>query len=259
MLRRLFDMGAAVIKTDFGEKIAMDADYLGLSAARLRNLYALLYQRAAFEETDSSTGEALVWARAGWAGCQRYPTHWGGDAAATWDGLASSIRGGLQLGMSGFGFWASDVGGFHGIPEFMNDGPSDTLYLRWTQAMTFASHFRYHGTSEREPYAYPAVAEETHAWLRFRYALIPYLIQCAEACRTTGYPVLRSLALDYPEDPMAWAADTQFKCRQRFPGRADSLTTRERRRCIFPPEHGWISGPAKTLLGPACSVASIYP
>jgi alpha-D-xyloside xylohydrolase len=212
LLRRLFDLGASVIKTDFGEKIAMDADYLGMDAARLRNLYALLYQKAAFEETKAATGNGLIWARAGWAGCQRYPLHWGGDAASTWDGLAASIRGGLQLGMSGFGYWASDVGGFHGLPEFMNDGPSDALYLRWTQAMVFASHFRYHGTSDREPYAYPAVAEEVRAWLRLRYALIPYLRAAAAECSVSGHPVLRSLALGWPEDPACWSADTQFLC-----------------------------------------------
>jgi alpha-D-xyloside xylohydrolase len=212
MLRNLFQMGAAVIKTDFGEKIAMNADYAGLPARKLRNLYGLLYQKAAFEETAAATGAGIVWARSGWAGCQRYPLHWGGDAAATWDGLAASIRGGLQLGMSGFGYWASDVGGFHGLPEFMNDGPTPDLYLRWTQAMVFASHFRYHGTSDREPYAFPEVAAEVRAWLRLRYALIPYLRSAGAECARTGYPVLRSLALDWSDDPAAWAADTQYLC-----------------------------------------------
>ena len=212
MLRRLFDLGAAAIKTDFGEKIVMDADYLGLPASRLRNLYALLYQRAAFQETKDAKGTGLIWARAAWAGCQRYPLHWGGDAAATWDGLAASIRGGLQFGMSGFGYWASDVGGFHGLPEFMNDGPSDALYLRWTQAMVFASHFRYHGTSDREPYAFPAVATEVRAWLRLRYALIPYLLKAGEECERSGYPLMRALALDWPDEAEAWTAEGQFLC-----------------------------------------------
>ncbi|GAB1484650.1 alpha-xylosidase [Treponema sp.] len=212
MIRKLLDTGAAAIKTDFGEKIAPNADYLGMDASHLRNLYALLYQRAAFEETRDATGEGIVWARAGWAGCQRYPLHWGGDAAATWDGLAASIKGGLQLGMSGYGYWASDVGGFHGLPEFMNDGPSDELYLRWTQAMIFSSHFRYHGTSDREPYAYPGVAEEVRAWLKLRYALIPYLLKSAEACTNSGYPLMRSLALQYPEESEAWTAEAEFLC-----------------------------------------------
>lgn len=212
LLRRLFDLGASAIKTDFGEKIDMGAAYHGMDARKLRNLYALLYQRAAFQETRDALGQGLIWARAAWAGCQRYPLHWGGDAAATWDGLAASVRGGLQFGMSGFAYWASDVGGFHGLPEFMNDGPDDELYLRWTQAMVFASHFRYHGTSDREPYAFPAVAKEVRAWLKFRYALIPYLRWTGEECARSGFPVMRALALAYPEDPEAWAADTQFLC-----------------------------------------------
>lgn len=173
---------------------------------------ALFYQKAAFEETAAATGEGIVWARAGWAGCQRYPLHWGGDAAATWDGLAASLHGGLQLGMSSFAYWATDVGGFHGLPEFMNDGPSDTLYLRWTQAMVFASHFRYHGTSDREPYAYPAITSELRSWLRLRYALIPYLMKTAETCSRGGLPVLRPLAASYPEDHDAWSIDDQYLC-----------------------------------------------
>jgi alpha-D-xyloside xylohydrolase len=212
LLHALFDLGATVIKTDFGEKIAMNAEYHGMDAEHLRNLYALLYQKAAYEETVATTGEGIIWARAAWAGCQRYPLHWGGDAAATWDGLAASIRGGLQLGMSGFAYWASDVGGFHGVPEFMNDGPSDELYLRWTQAMVFASHFRYHGTSDREPYAYPAIAAELRSWLCLRYALIPYLMKTAGECSQSGYPVLRALAVMYPDDVEAWTIDNQYLC-----------------------------------------------
>ena len=71
-------MGVVCIKTDFGEEIHMEADYHGMSPEKLNNLYALLYQKAAYEVTKEVTGDGIVWARAGWAGCQRYPLHWGG-------------------------------------------------------------------------------------------------------------------------------------------------------------------------------------
>ncbi len=151
LLRNLLEMGVACIKTDFGEDIHMDADYHGMKPELLNNLYALLYQKAAFEVTKEVTGDGIIWARAGWAGCQRFPLHWGGDAAASWDGLAGSLKGGLHLGLSGFAFWSHDVPGFHGVPDFMNAVIPDDLYIRWTQFGVFSSHIRYHGTSKREP------------------------------------------------------------------------------------------------------------
>jgi alpha-D-xyloside xylohydrolase len=75
LLRNLLEMGVVCIKTDFGEEIHMDAEYHSMKPEFLNNLYALLYQKAAFEVTKEVTGEGIVWARAGWAGCQRYPLH----------------------------------------------------------------------------------------------------------------------------------------------------------------------------------------
>ncbi len=210
MLRDLFDQGAAAIKTDFGEEIRTDVEYHGMEAARLQNLYGLLYQRAAWEQTRESTGEPIVWARAGWAGCQRYPVHWGGDAEATWDGLAGSLRGGLHLGLSGFGYWSHDVPGFHGTPDFMNTRPDPELYVRWTQFGVLSSHLRYHGTYPREPWHYDEVSATVREWLKLRYALVPYLLREAEAMGETGMPLLRALLLHHPDDPRSWSTDDEY-------------------------------------------------
>lgn len=93
-------MGVTCIKTDFGENIHMDAVYKGMKPELLNNLYALLYQKAAYEITKEVTGDGIVWARAAWAGCQRYPLHWGGDSCSSWDGMAGSLKGGLHFGLS---------------------------------------------------------------------------------------------------------------------------------------------------------------
>ena len=87
----------------------MDAVYKGMKPELLNNLYALLYQKAAYEITKEVTGDGIVWARAAWAGCQRYPLHWGGDSCSSWDGMAGSLKGGLHFGLSGFAFWSHDV------------------------------------------------------------------------------------------------------------------------------------------------------
>ncbi len=212
LLEGLLSLGAVVIKTDFGEDIDMDTNYLGMSADKLHNLYVLLYQKAAFEVTERVTGEPMVWARGAWTGCQRYPVHWAGDGASTWDGLAGTIRGGLHLGLSGFGFWSHDVTGFHGSPDFMNSWPFHDLYIRWTQLGVFTSHMRYHGTNPREPYHYPEAAPTVRRWLRLRYALIPYLVEQGEKVTRTGYPLLRALVLHHDDDPVAWHVDDQFFC-----------------------------------------------
>jgi alpha-D-xyloside xylohydrolase len=210
MLERLLKLGAAAIKTDFGETMDMNADYAGLSAEQLRNIYPLLYQRAAFQITEKVKGQGLIWARAGWAGCQRYPVHWGGDCACSWEGLKGSLRGGLHLGLSGFAYWSHDVPGFHGVPDFMNSWPSDTLYVRWTQVGVFTSHFRYHGTSPREPYEYPEVADTVRRWWKLRYALIPYIEEQARLSVEQGKPILRALALEHEKDPTCWHLDDQY-------------------------------------------------
>jgi alpha-D-xyloside xylohydrolase len=216
LLRRLLRMGAAAIKTDFGETIDMKAAYRGMDAARLRNIYCLLYHRAAFEVTREVYPDGIIWARSGWAGSQRYPVHWGGDAAATWDGLAATIRGGLQIGVSGFAFWSHDVPGFHSLPSFMNDRPLDDLFVRWAQVGVFTSHLRFHGSSAREPWEYPSVAGVVREWLKLRYALIPYFLREAERSVSSGMPLFRSLVFHHEEDPIVWALEDEFYCGETF-------------------------------------------
>ncbi len=210
LLRDLLEMGVVCIKTDFGENIHQNARYHGMSAHLLNNLYGLLYQKAAYEITKEVTGDGIVWARAGWAGCQRYPVHWGGDAAASWEGLAGSLKGGLHLGLSGFAFWSHDVPGFHGVPNFMNSIIPDKLYMRWTQFGVFTSHIRYHGTSKREPYEFPAIADLVRKWFILRYALIPYIVRESEKCTQNGLSVLRPLICHHANDRTVWHIDDQY-------------------------------------------------
>jgi alpha-D-xyloside xylohydrolase len=210
LLEKLLRTGVAAIKTDFGESIDLQADYYGMDAKRLHNLYSLLYQKAAFEITETVNKEGLIWARAGWIGNQRYPVHWSGDSACTWDGMAGSLRGGLHLGLSGYAFWGHDIAGFHGSPNFMNSWPSNELYMRWTQLGVFSSHMRYHGTSPREPYEYPAIADLVRQWWNLRYALIPYLVEQGHQIVHTGLPMLQALVFHHEEDPMCWHIDDQY-------------------------------------------------
>jgi alpha-D-xyloside xylohydrolase len=239
LLRNLLEMGVVCIKTDFGEEIHLDAEYHSLKPELLNNLYALLYQKAAFEATKEITGEGIVWARAGWAGCQRYPLHWGGDAACTWDGMAGSLKGGLHLGLSGFGYWSHDVPGFHSLPDFMNSVVPDDLYVRWTQFGVFSSHLRYHGTSKREPYEYPAISAIVRRWLKLRYALIPYILEQSKKVTATGYPMLRALLMHHHDDKMCWHIDDQYYFGDDF--LVAPVMNSENKRDVYLPEGKWIN------------------
>ena len=212
LLVPLLELGAAAIKADFGEEIDEGAVFSGMKGSKYHNLFSLLYQRAVWEITERvrGRGNAVIWARSGWAGSQRYPVHWGGDVASTYDGLAGTIYGGLHLGLSGFSFWSHDVGGIHGIPDFEHSRPTDDLYVRWTQVGVFSSHIRFHGGTPREPWEFPAVADLVRQWLRFRYALLPYILEQAGASIRSGLPMLRSLVIDWPFDPAAWSIADQY-------------------------------------------------
>lgn len=238
LLKRLLDMGVACIKTDFGENIHMDAVYKGMSPDLLNNLYALLYQKAAYEITRDTTGEGIIWARAAWAGCQRYPLHWGGDSCSSWEGMAGSLRGGLHFGLSGFAFWSHDVPGFHTLPNFMNSVVRDDVYVRWTQFGVLSSHIRYHGTGKREPWHYPAVAPIVRRWWRLRYALIPYILRESEKAIRSGAPLVRALLFHHPEDRTCWHIDDQYYFGDDL--LAAPVMNSENRRDIYLPAGEWV-------------------
>jgi alpha-D-xyloside xylohydrolase len=213
----LFEMGVAVMKSDYGEAVPEEViGYNGDSGKRLHNVYALLYNRCVFEAAQTyGKGEALVWGRAGWAGSQRYPVQWGGDPQGDWEGLAGSIRGGLSWGMSGAPFYTHDIGGLYGRQagsSVLGGGKPDVeLYVRWMQTAVMTTHTRFHGTSPREPWEYGERAEEiVRQWLNWRYQLIPYLQGCALEASQTGMPVMRAMALAFPDDRPAWAFDQQY-------------------------------------------------
>ena len=239
LLKPLLDMGVKCIKTDFGENIHMDHQYHSMEPERLNNIYSLLYQRAAYEVTKEVTGDGIVWARSAWAGCQRYPLHWGGDSASSWDGLAGSLKGGLHFGLSGFAFWSHDVPGFHSIPDFMNSPLDEQVYVRWTQFGVFSSHMRYHGTCKREPWHYPAIAPIVKRWWKLRYKLLPYIIEQSELACKSGYPMVRALLFHHPHDRQVWHIDDEYYFGTDF--LVCPVMNSHNRRDIYLPEGLWVN------------------
>lgn len=204
--QQLLAMGVATFKTDFGEWAPADGRYHdGTPGDRAHNLYPLLYNRAVFETvTAHGGGQGLVWSRAATAGGQRYPVHWGGDSRTTFDHMASSLRGGLNLILSGFAYWGHDIGGF-------SRESNPALYARWAQFGLFSSHSRAHGETPREPWVFGAEAEAIfRKYATLRYRLLPYLYSCAARAAATGRPLMRPLLLDYQDDPTTHTLDLQY-------------------------------------------------
>ncbi len=203
--RRLFQLGAKVIKTDFGEAAPLDGVYHdGTPGHRMHNLYPLLYNKALFDVTKEETGDGVVWARSAWAGGQRFPLHWGGDNSPNWYNMIPQVEGGLSFGLSGFQFWSQDLGGFCGHVK-------EALLIRWMQMAMFISHSRIHGYGDRELYKFtPETMRICREYIRLRYQLLPYIFGSATQCVADSVPLMRALALEFQEDPNTWNIGDQW-------------------------------------------------
>ncbi|MBX3427217.1 MAG: DUF4968 domain-containing protein [Pirellulales bacterium] len=201
----LLKLGVGAVKVDFGEDAPLAGVYAsGRTGWYEHNLYPLRYNKTVAELTRETTGESIIWARSAWAGSQRYPLHWGGDAENTDSAMAATLRAGLSLGLSGFSFWSHDAGGFVGRPDA-------DLYRRWLAFGVLTSHTRCHGAPPREPWEYGAEFEDDfRRTVELRYKLMPYIAAQAEACSAAGHPMLRSLFFEFPEDPGSWTVDDQY-------------------------------------------------
>jgi alpha-D-xyloside xylohydrolase len=203
----LLRMGVSAIKADFGENAPAGGLYhSGRSGWYEHNLYPLRYNQTVFDLTRATNGEGegIIWARSAWAGSQRYPLHWGGDAENTNAAMAATLRAGLSMGLSGFTFWSHDVGGF------VNRAPRD-LYRRWLAFGALTSHVRTHGAPPREPWEYDdAFTADFRRAMELRYALMPYIVAQARANAAKGHPMLRPLFFDFPGDPGSWTVEDEY-------------------------------------------------
>lgn len=208
-LAELVDMGVDAFKTDFGERIPTDVVYHDDSdPVRMHNFYAQLYNEAVWEalEAKKGAGEAVLFARSATTGGQRYPVHWGGDCWSEFEAMAESLRGGLSLGMCGFGFWSHDIGGFEGKPPL-------ELYIRWVAFGLLSSHSRLHGSgSYRVPWQYDdqTATQVLRFFTRLKHRLMPYLWSKAVEASQTGVPVMRAMLLEFPDDPACHPLDRQY-------------------------------------------------
>ncbi len=209
-LRALLKMGVDTFKTDFGERIPTDVIYHdGSDPFKMHNYYSYLYNKTVFDllrqERGREAGDAIVFARSATAGGQQFPVHWGGDCTATFKSMAESLRGGLSLGLSGFGFWSHDIGGFE-------QTASADVYKRWAAFGLLSSHSRLHGSSSyRVPWNYDEEAVKVLSkFTKLKCSLMPYLFRAAIQAHENGTPMLRAMMLEFPDDPACEHLDLQY-------------------------------------------------
>lgn len=208
-LSKLMDLGVDSFKTDFGERIPAHGVqyYDGSDPELMHNYYTYIYNKCVFELLEKRRGvhEACLFARSATCGGQKFPVHWGGDCESTFEAMSESLRGGLSLTSSGFGFWSHDIGGFEGNPD-------PAVYKRWVAFGLLSSHSRLHGSgSYRVPWAFD---DESSIVLKkftdLKLSLMPYIYDASITAHEEGIPVMRAMYVEFPEDQVSWDLDTQF-------------------------------------------------
>jgi alpha-D-xyloside xylohydrolase len=206
-LRPLLEMGVDCFKTDFGERIPTDVTYFnGADPVQMHNLYTQLYNATVWELLQEVKGaDAIVFARSATAGGQKMPVHWGGDNTSSFESMAESLRGGLSLSLSGFGYWSHDIGGFEGHPD-------PAVFKRWLAFGLLSSHSRLHGNeSVRVPWSIDEEAVDvTRVFVNLKKKLHPYLVETMQEVTAKGLPMMRPMLLAFPDDPTCWFLDQQY-------------------------------------------------
>ncbi len=207
-LRALLDMGVDCFKTDFGERIPTDAVYYdGSDPELMHNYYTYLYNKCVFELLEEYKGkqEACLFARSATVSGQKFPVHWGGDCSSNYLSMSESLRAGLSLCLSGFGFWSHDISGFEGT------APAD-VYKRWAAFGLLSTHSRLHGSnSYRVPWLFDEEAVDVlRKFTNLKCTLMPYLYSAAVYTHETGVPSMRAMVLEFPEDIPCADLDRQY-------------------------------------------------
>ena len=208
-LQSLLDMGVDAFKTDFGEFIPVESVryFDGSDPLRMHNYYSYIYNKCVFEHLEKHHGKggALVFGRSGTTGIQKFPVSWGGDCEASYESMAEDLRGGLSFCMSGAAFWSHDIGGFSGKADA-------GLYKRWIAFGLLSTHSRLHGSeSYRVPWLFDEESVEVmRHFTALKNRLFPYLFSAALDAAQHGWPVLRAMVLEYPDDPACRYLDRQY-------------------------------------------------
>ncbi len=217
LLREALSHGYDGWMEDFGEYDPPDgisAD--GVAGMISHNRYPRDYHCTARDEVASNPLPVLRYVRSGYNGSAACsPVVWGGDPTTGWDfdGLASSVTNGLTAGLSGIGFWGSDIGGFFTLGE---ETTTPELLRRWVQFGAFSGVMRDQADGyilNAMPRARISDADQIDHWRRYaklRTQLYPYIRAASREYRRTGMPLMRAMILEHPGDRRSAGRFDQF-------------------------------------------------
>jgi len=203
---------------DFGEYTPLDAlAHDGGTGELGHNAYVRQYHATARLYARTRAPKPLArFNRSGFTGAAKESQIvWGGDPTTDWgfDGLRSVVQGGLGMGLSGVSLWGSDIGGF-----FALSAPQTTTELlnRWIEVGFASGVMRTQANGfdlQDRPRAQIFDRDVLPVWRRYarlRTQLYPYLAAAERAYDATGLPLMRHLALAYPDDTRATARDDEY-------------------------------------------------
>ena len=220
-LKALLDVGVDCFKTDFGERVPTNVKWFdGSNPEKMHNYYTYLYNQCVFELLKKEKGEreAVLFARSAAPGGQKFPVHWGGDSTSQYISMAETLRGGLSLMDSGFGFWSHDIGGFE------DDGSAD-LYKRWV--------------AYRVPWNYDEEACEVLKYFtELKWKLMPYIYSLAQTAHEKGLPVMRPMHMQYPKDRNCAYLDQQYMLGDRI--LVAPVFSSDGKQDFYLPEGNWV-------------------
>ena len=199
------------------------------TAVESGNLYPNGYLKMVYDGNKDSNEAVVTLVRGAWAGAQKYGAlAWSGDIDSSFEAFHNQVNSGLNMGMAGIPWWTTDIGGFHGgnpeDPEFRE------LMVRWFQYSTFSPILRMHGDrlphskplsnsgggsmptgAPNEIWSYGSEAEFIMTnYVEIRERLKDYLTETMTEAHEYGYPIMRTLFYEFPEDEKAWEVDNTY-------------------------------------------------
>lgn len=190
-------------------------------------LYPYYYSQMAYDGFRSiGIKTPVTLTRCAYLGSQKFGSLvWSGDIPSTFESLSAQVKAGLNMAMCGIPWWNTDVGGFYG-----GDTESEEfreLIVRWFQYGVFSPVLRLHGNRRRhgekqrdviEPSGDPnelwSFGEQNFERLKdlvlLRERLRPYIERHMRVAAQKGYPVMRPMFFDYPQDEVCFSLGEQY-------------------------------------------------
>lgn len=189
-------------------------------------IYPYYYVKMAYDGFQKMGKVPVILTRAAYLGSQKYGALvWSGDIYSDFESLSEQVKAGLNMSMCGIPWWNTDIGGFWG-----GDTQTDEfreLIVRWFQYGVFCPVMRVHGNRNRHGEKKRDVKEPTgdpnEIWsfgernfeilkdlVLLRERLRPYIEKQMQTASEKGYPVMRPMFFDYPEDEICYTLGEQY-------------------------------------------------